>query len=312
MSGLDSSPGGISLRQLRAFIYVAEHGSFTGAAAAMNLTQSAVSVLIADLERELGLRLFDRTTRSVKLTEAGQELLLPSRRMMVDLRAAIASSRELASKQRGSVRIAATPLFSSLFLPGVILAFRSRYPDVQIIVRDTAARLVHRMVEDGEVDLAVGTAIAPEPPLTWDVLLMDEVILVCPPAHEIARKKKIAWKDLVGFPYVAVAPESGTREIVDRCLAAAGVTLQPAYEVSSIWTLLGMVSAGLGIGLTTSHARLLAPLYQISVSRIGGRRIDRPIGLMRHQHRSLSPAAAAFRDCIRDWMNQNVAAASGS
>jgi DNA-binding transcriptional LysR family regulator len=308
----DPSVGGISLRQLRAFIGVAEHGSFTAAAAALNLTQSAVSVLIADLERGLGLRLFDRTTRSVRLTEAGRELLLPSRRIMTDLQAAIASSRELAATQRGNVRIAATPLFSSLFLPGVILAFRSRYPGVDIIVRDTAARLVHRMVEEGEVDLAVGTAIAPEPPLTWDLLIMDEVVLVCPPGHELTRKKQVQWNDLMRFPFVAVAPESGTREIVDTCLEAAGVSLQPAFEVSSIWTLLGMVSAGLGVALTTSHARLLSPLYQISVLRIGNRRIDRPIGLMRHQNRSLSPAAAAFRSCIRDWVTQNIAAMPAS
>lgn len=308
MNDAIASLGNVSLRQLRAFVSVAEFGSFTAAASSLNLTQSAVSVLIAELERGLGLRLFDRTTRSVRLTEAGQELHLPARRMLVDLQAAVSSSRELAAKKRGRVRIAATPLFSSLFLPEVILDFQARYSDVEVIVRDTAAPLVHRMVEEGEVDLGVGTAPMPEPPLTWDVLVMDEVVLVCAPDCELARQGRVDWADLTRFPYIAVSPESGTREIVDAATKAAGVKLEPRFEVSSVWTLLGMVSAGLGFALATGNVRLLQSLYPVKILRVGPHRIDRPIGLMRHENRSLSPAAAAFRDCIRAWMAANAGA----
>lgn len=307
MNDAIASLGNVSLRQLRAFISVAEFGSFTEAASTLNLTQSAVSVLIAELERGLGLRLFDRTTRSVRLTEAGHELHLPARRVLIDLQAAVSSSRELAEKKRGRVRIAATPLFSSLFLPAMILDFQAKYSGVEVNVRDTAAPLVHRMVEEGEVDLGVGSAPTPEPPLTWDILVMDEVVLVCAQDCELAKQSSVEWSDLTRFPYIAVSPETGTREIVDTTTAAAGVTLVPRFEVSSVWTLLGMASAGLGIGLTTGNVRLLLSLYPVKILKVGHERIDRPIGLMRHQNRSLSPAAAAFRDFIRRWMAHNVA-----
>jgi DNA-binding transcriptional LysR family regulator len=296
-----ASLANVSLRQLRAFVTVAEVGSFTAAASALNLTQSAVRVLIAELERGLGLRLFDRTTRSVRLTDAGQELHLPARRVLVDLQAAVSSSRELAAKKRGRVRIAATPLFSSLFLPAIILEFQAAYPDVEVIVRDTAVPLVHRMPDEGEVDLGIGSAPTVEPPLVWDILVMDEVVLVCAPDCPLAKRSHVEWSDLLDYPYIAVSPESSTREIVDATTAVAGVQLVPSFEVSSVWTLLGMVSAGLGIALATGNVRLLLSLYPVKILRVGRERIDRPIGLMRHQNRSLSPAAAAFRDCVRTW-----------
>lgn len=310
MNDAVASLANVSLRQLRAFVTVAEAGSFTAAATLLNLTQSAVSVLIAELERGLGLRLFDRTTRSVRLTEAGQELHLPARRVLVDLQAAVSSSRELAAKKRGRVRIAATPLFSSLFLPAMILDFRDRYPDVEVIVRDTAVPLVHRMVEEGEVDLGIGSAPTLEPPLVWDILVMDEVVLVCAPDHPLAQHERVDWSDLTGYPYIAVSPESGTREIVDATTATAGIKLVPRFEVSSVWTLLGMVSAGLGIALATGNVKLLLKLYPVKLLKVGTERINRPIGLMRHQNRSLSPAASAFRDCIRQWMANNVEGAT--
>lgn len=291
--------GGVSLRQLRAFASVAETGSFTAAAASLNLTQSAVSVLIRDLETELGLQVFDRTTRAVRLTEPGHELLPTARRLLVDLQAAIVSSRELATKKRGRVRIAATPLFCSLFLPEIILAYRQRFPGVEILVRDRAAGSIAGLVEDGEVDLGIGTPPSADQRIEADPLITDDVVLVCPPRHPLARQPRITWADLLAWPYIAVAPENGTRQIVDGASAAAGIALKPAYEVASVWTLLGMVSAGLGVGLVTGHVRLLSALYDVRIRKMAGPRLDRPIVLLRPGQRSLSPAAGSFRDHLR-------------
>jgi DNA-binding transcriptional LysR family regulator len=163
--------GNVSLRQLRAFVSVAEAGSFTAAAVGLRITQSAISALIRDLEIELGLQVFDRTTRAVRLTEPGQELLPTARRLLIDLQAAITSSRELATKKRGRVRIAATPLFCSLFLPEIILDYRMHFPGVEIIVRDRAAGSIATLVDDGEVDLGIGT-----PPMDDLSLDIDSLI----------------------------------------------------------------------------------------------------------------------------------------
>lgn len=291
--------GNVSLRQLRAFVSVAEAGSFTAAAVGLRLTQSAISALIRDLEIELGLQVFDRTTRTVHLTEPGQELLPTARRLLIDLQAAITSSRELATKKRGRVRIAATPLFCSLFLPEIILDYRMHFPGVEIIVRDRAAGSIATLVDDGEVDLGIGTPPMDDLSLDIDSLITDEVVLVCPPRHALTKQSRITWANLSDWPYIAVAPENGTRQIVDKASLAAGVELKPAYEVASVWTLLGMVSVGLGVGLVTGHVRLLSDLYDFRIRKMAGPRLDRPLVLLRSSQRSLSPAAGSFRDHLR-------------
>lgn len=298
-------PERVSIRQLRAFISVAETGSFTDAAKMMNLTQPAISVLVADLERELELKLFDRTSRSVSLTDAGSELLGSATRALVDLQAAITSSRELSNIRRGRVRIAATPLFASLILPPAILEFSKRFPGVDIVIRDTASHLVHTLVEDGQVELGIDAARDQVSPFVWDLLPMDEILLACRPDHAFATKDYISWHDLQDIPYIAVTPESVTRRIVDAYMREEQVSVKPAFEVSSIWTLLGLVGCGLGVGFTTAYARLLTGLYDVKLVRVGDRRIDRPIGLVRHESRSLPPAAIELRKFLRQWMSDN-------
>jgi len=292
--------GRISLRQIRAFVGVADAGSFTAAAAKLHVTQSAVSLLIRDLESELDLRLLDRSTRSVRLTEAGYEFLYAARRIMVEIQAAMSNSREIATKKRGRVRIAAPTLFASLTLPKVILDYRRRFPGIDVAVLDRTSGSIARMVETGEVDLGVGTTPLPAQALTWDVLLDDEIVLVCPRGHPLAHRRSIRWEDATRFPYIAIAPENGTRQTVDACTAAAGISLKPVYEVASVWTLLGMVSAGLGIGLTTGRVRMLSTYFDFRIRHIVAQRMGRQLVLLRHANRSLSPAAASFRDFIRD------------
>jgi DNA-binding transcriptional LysR family regulator len=299
--------GKVSLRQFRAFIAVASTGSFTGAARSLNLTQSAISIMIGDLEEELELRLFDRTSRSVTLTEAGRELLAPAHRALVDLQAAVFSSRELSRKKRGKVRVAATPLFSSLFLPDFILTFQQEFPSVEIVVKDVSAPLLKSLVLEGEVDIVIGTPIPSDTEgpdgIAMDLLYLDEVVLVCKPDHRLANLNSIDWSDLKDEPYIAVTFESGTREIIEAAMANVGVALKPAYEVSSVWTVLGMVAAGLGFAFVTGNSRLLTPLYNVKINRVGNHRIDRPIGIMRHPRRSLTPAAATFAQRLTEWMN---------
>ncbi len=290
--------GNISLRQLRAFVTVAEVGSFTTAAAAINLTQSAVSLLIRGLETDLGLKLLDRTTRSVQLTDSGREFLGPARQLLVDLQAAVLTSRELAEKKRGRVRIAASPIFSSQFLPGIIARYRSRYPQIDIVVKDVPAGRVRQLVLDGEVDLGVGTTLGLEPPFAWETIVADEVVPIFRPDHPLARKKTVAWAQLAKFPCIMIGQDVGTRQIINARLGELGIVIEPAFEVESALTIVGMVTAGLGVGITTGLVRLLAPIYNFRIGRLQGEPLKQPIALFWHGKRSLSPAVTSFRDCM--------------
>ena len=141
----------VTLRQLRAFVAVAQLGSFSAAAVRLHLTQSALSMLVRSLEDEIGVPLFVRTTRSVKLTDAGRDFLPLAEQMLVDLHNAVADTRARAERARGRIVVAVTPTFASTMLPPLLSRYRAEHPDVQVVLRDDVSpSQIRRLVQDGE------------------------------------------------------------------------------------------------------------------------------------------------------------------
>jgi DNA-binding transcriptional LysR family regulator len=303
MNANPASLGNLSLKQLRAFVTVAECKGFTAAAAALNLSQSAVSLLIRELESELGLKLLDRTTRSVRVTEAGGELLPVASRVLTDLGHALAGSRELAARKRGRVRLACSPLQASLLMPRVIAAFAERYPDIQVILRDTPGGEIIGLVESDEVDLALGVLPEDRPFVTGEPVMNDSVLLIHPAAHPWANRRRIGWRELAAEPFIALGPHNTTRQLVDQHAAAAGVTLATAYEVAFAWTAIGMVEAGLGVSLIPAYAGTVVQWHAgVAMRPFEERSMRRPVSLLQRRQRSLSPAAESFRDFFKDFV----------
>lgn len=290
----------ITLRQLRALVAVAERGGFTQAAEQLHLTQPAVSVLIRGLESELGIRLLYRTTRTLSLTDAGREFYPIAERILADLQNAVANAHELANRERGRVTVAATTLVSSLLLPGVIYQHRSRYPGIDIRLRDgaVASEILH-MVDRGEVDMGIGPASQPPPDIVAERLLVDTLDLACRKDHALVRKARVAWRDLAGFPLIALARDNSVRQLIDGCFANAGIEVLPSHEVSLLSTAIGLVDAGLGIAVLPSHARAIGRLYpDIRFVKLGSPVIRRELSLLTRRDRRLSPAAEGFRNFL--------------
>src|SRR5258707_14107172 len=126
----------VTIRQLRAFVAGAQLGGFSAAAVRLHLTQSALSMLVRALEQEVGVVLFERTTRSVKLTDAGRDFLPLAEKMLVDLHNAVATTRSRAEWARGRIVVAVTPTFASTLLPGLLIRYRAEHPDVLAVLRD--------------------------------------------------------------------------------------------------------------------------------------------------------------------------------
>ncbi|WP_296555089.1 LysR family transcriptional regulator [Pigmentiphaga sp.] len=296
-----ASLGNLSLKQLRAFVCVAESRSFTSAATLLNLSQSAVSLLVRELESELGLKLLDRTTRSVRMTEAGAELHPVAARVLQDLGAAIAGSRELADRRRGRVRFACSPLQSSLLVPRLIGTFNARYPHISIVLRDTPGGEIIDLVASGEVDLALGVLPADTPFVAAEPLLTDDLLLIHPRSYGWGPRRRPTWKDIAAHPFIALGEHNSTRYLVDYHAAQVGVRLTPACEVAFVWTAIGMVDAGLGLSLIPGHARPIVQKFaDVAMQPFEPQRIQRPIALMRHRQRTLSPAAEAFAEFLRE------------
>ena len=288
----------VTLRQLRAFIAVAEAEHFTRAADKLGLSQSSVSTLVRELETNLGLRLFDRHTRMLKLTLAGAEILPLARKAMADLDSVLGSSSQLKTLGRGRVSVAAASLQAALFLPRFIGRFCAEYPGVRVTLHDVSQDTVPELVRGGEVDFGVGTDAGQRHDLAKRPLITDTFVAVMPPDHPMGRKRELTWSDLVDVPLIGPPPGNPVREQLDFALAREGITLTRSYEVALPLTIVGMVEGGLGIGVLTTAASKLAGALGLTVRKVTRPVIKREMSLLFHADRSLSPAAQNFRDML--------------
>lgn len=303
----------VTLRQLRAFCAVARAGSFTGAAARLHLTQSAVSVLVGELERAFGPRLFDRTTRAVQLTDAGREFLPVAEKMLADLADALARSRDLMDRTRGRVTLAATPLMSSILLPAAIAGFARLHPGIEVVLRDTLAAQVASKVRDGEADFGIGTALRPARELELERLMVDTLMLACPPGHALAAARRGAtWRELSGQPFIALARDNSVGQLIAEQLVAQGIEVRMVHEVSYLSTVLGLVEAGLGLAVLPSYVRPAARATGIVMRPLGRPVVRRETSLLILRGRSLSPAAQSLAEFLKQHVQALRAAPDGA
>ena len=289
----------VTVRQISAFLSVAQTGSFTAAATRLHLTQSAVSVLVSELEGQFGLRLFHRTTRLVQLTDAGREFCPVAEKVLADLTNALASSKELVAKRRGRVTVAATPLMASIWLPKIIGEYAAMYPGIKVILQDTLASLIQPKVRDAEVDFGIGTFERSGRELVAEPFMADTLVLACPAGHPLAGKASVAWQDLAGHPFISLTPDNSVGQLIKKCRIDAGLELQDAYEVAYLSTVVGMVDAGLGVAVLPSYASPMTRVYKIEVKKMVKPAIRREISFITRQGRTLSPAAESFKTFIR-------------
>lgn len=294
----------LTLRQIRAFLAVDQCGSFTAAAGRLHLTQSAVSVLVGDLEAVFGLRLFDRTTRLVRLTDAGREFLPVAQKVMLELEAAVSSSRELSERKRGRVAVAATPLMSSLLLPRAIARYAQLQPGVNVVLHDALAGQIQPKVRDGEVDFGIGTFERSARELVAEPLMTDTLVLACAAAHPLAARRQVPWRALAGHPFVALTRENSVGQLITESLGGAGIEIEPAYEVSHLWTVVGMVDAGLGVAVLPSYANVIARLYRIRILRLVDPVVRRETSFLTRRGVRLSPAAQGFQSFLKGYVDE--------
>ncbi|GLK65110.1 LysR family transcriptional regulator [Paracoccus kondratievae] len=290
-----------TLKQFRAFVAVAESGQFTRAAERLGLSQSAVSTLISQLEQNLGLRLFDRHTRLLRLTQAGAEALAVARQAVGDLDRLVENARDLNNFSRGRVSIAAGTLQAALMLPRLIRSFRDRYPNIDVTMHDVSERAVVDMVKSGQVDLGLGTVPDRDSEVLGLELTTDSFLVVMPPEHPLAQRRGLRWKDLEAETLIGPQRGNPIRERLRAELARVQVNLtlhRSFQDVSLPLTIIGMVEAGLGIAVMTSAVNPLAKSMGLVTVMPVEPIITRKISLIQRADHSLSPACRLFRDFL--------------
>lgn len=282
----------VTLRQLRIFMSVARHGSFSRAGDEIGLTQSAVSRGIRELEGELGLRLMDRTTRDVQLTGAGLNLQASVSRLLADLDGALREIREIGEQRRGRVVLAASPTIAARLMPACIARCEADYPFVTLVLRDDVQQDVIAKVKSGEADFGVVIGPFENEDLLVEDILSDAFVLICRDDHPLAQQAEVPWCALSGAKLVMLDKMSGSRPIIDRLMLEYGVDARVVQELTHSATVFGLVEAGVGLSILPSLSLPLpanAPLVAVPLVPRG----ERTVARVRRRGRSLSPAADA-------------------
>jgi DNA-binding transcriptional LysR family regulator len=286
----------LTFRQLEVFLAIARAGSFRRAAEALHLSQPALSQHVAELERLLGARLFDRLSRTVKLTEAGRVLEDHAHRLF----ATVASAREviadLGGLKRGSLVVGASTTPGIYVLPRLIAAFRHRYPGINLTVQIGNSAVIEERIRANELDLGVvgGHALhAGEECLTAG--LVDELLLAVPAGHRWARRREVAPGLLTTERLLIREPGSATRLVTERALQRHGVRLGASMELGHTEAIKQAVMAGLGIAFISVHAvRGEVASRRLAALRLKGVRIRRHFHVIHNEARTLGASARAF------------------
>jgi DNA-binding transcriptional LysR family regulator len=288
----------VTLRQLRVFIEVARLQSFSRAGDEIGLTQSAVSRCVRELEAEIGLKLIDRTTREVRLTDVGGNLIASVSRLLTDLDDALREIREMGEQRRGRVVVAASPTVACRLMPQVIAGCGQQFPFITLGLRDDVQSDVVRKVKSGEVDFGVIIGPFSADDLASESLMTDSFCLVSRSDHPLAARQQVAWTDLEGQRLVMLDYASGSRPIIDAVMAQHDVTATVVQELGHSATVFGLVEAGIGVSVLP-WLSLPVPADSSLVARPLVPRAERTVELVRRRDRSLSPAAEAVWGLIR-------------
>ncbi len=287
-----------SLKQLRVFVAIARHGSFSRAGEAIGLTQSAVSHSVKELEAEVGVRLLDRTTREVVLTDAGLRLANRIERLLDELQAALLDARSFGVQRSGTVRVATSQTISAHLMPQCIAAGEREYPEIRIMLRDQAQQQVLHSVRNAEVDFGIVVDPVQAVDLECEAVLHEPFLLLCRDDHPFAAQQAVRWSALNGCRLVLQDYASGSRPLIDSALRQQGVEAQVVQEIGHPATLFPMVAEGIGISIFPALALPLPEGGRLRVRRLVPE-INRALMLVRRKNRSLTPAAEAIWQVAR-------------
>lgn len=288
-----------TLRQLKVFVAVAQAGSFSRAGSMIGLSQSAVSHSIKELELQTGVRLLDRTTREVVLTEAGQQLAIRLQRLLDELNSTLREVGRLGQQLSGTVRVAASQTISAHLIPQCIAEGKQLYPDIDFVLHDRPQQWVLESVRAGEVDFGIVIDPIQASDLVCEAVLSEPFLLLCRQDHPLAQQPAVPWLALNGAELVLQDYASGSRPLIDAALARFGIEAVIVQQIGHPATLYPMVEAGIGLSVLPALALPLPEGRPLAVRRLTPV-VDRQLMLVRRKNRSLSGAAQAIWEVVRE------------
>jgi molybdate transport repressor ModE-like protein len=291
----EMNPYRIKTSQLRALVAIADTGTFSDAALALDLSQSAISHAIATLEDLLGVILLNRSRHGANLTPLGQQITQEARRILHSLDTMGRLAQQARGLQQGQVRIAGFRSVATHILPEVIRQFHSTYPGLKVTLNEFhQCQQAEVEVRHGRAD--IGFTYLPTSPefQAWEVL-RDAYLVLLPPHFE--HRSPVSWQTLMETPLILSPPGDGCRDLLDRYFTQAGYGLTPAYEVREDSTILSLVQQGLGLTIMAKlAAEPIPPGVQVAALPVP---LERIIGVIQLAEALLPPPVYAFMDLLR-------------
>jgi DNA-binding transcriptional LysR family regulator len=284
---------------VQAFIAIADHASFQKAAGTLHISQTALTRRLQNLEAFLGVKLVERTTRSVALTTIGRDFLPQVQRLLTDLAAAMVELRETGKTQRGDVCIACVPTAGVHYLPRIIQEYSARYPNNRIKILDHASSGVADAVLRREAEFGINIAESHRAELSSAALLRDRFVLICRDDHPLAERRTLRWKLLEPYPLIFAGDVSANRALLDQALSPKGLKLQPFYEVQRSSTAVGLVAEGVAAAVVPRLAMQKGAYPRIRPIALTDPAVSRTLVLVTRKTAQLSPAAQALYDMMR-------------
>ncbi|MER6119507.1 LysR family transcriptional regulator [Streptomyces sp. A0642] len=292
----------MELRQLEHFVAVAQEQHFTRAAERVAVSQSGLSASVRALEQELRTPLFSRTTRSVRLTEAGRALLVEAERTLAGARAAKDAVDAVRGLLRGTLSVGVEQCVAGVSLPRLLAAFHRAHPHMEIRLRQEGTTNLVDGVAAGRLDIAFAATVSP---VEWRgelvPLAREPMVLLCSPGHRLAATDRVAWDELAGEAFIDFHPDFGPRRAADEAFAAARVRRTVALEVNDVHSLLELVHEGLGIAVVPHHFSRKPEATGLVAVVLDG--IDQPhyeSVVVLPAARAMSPGARALMTLVRE------------
>lgn len=288
----------IDIDGVQAFVLVAERGGFHKAAAELHLSQTALSRRVQKLERYLGLRLLDRTTRSVALTRVGREFLPRAARLVADLAGSLERLKDMSRAGSGEVIVACIPSMTYQQLPQVIRGYAERHPGNRVRLLDRSSAEVIDAVRTGEAEIGIGLKLGPTPDLDEATVGKDPFVLYCRADHPLSVRREVTWKDLLGVDLVTIGGASGNRALLEHRLRRYAIDLDGRFEVEHPSTAVSLVASGVGAAVLPAATLLTGSFPDVMRVPLARPIVHRTIVRFVRRGLTLSPAAHAFNDML--------------
>ena len=291
----------MNLNHLAIFHAVAQAGGMTLGAERLDISQPAVSKQVRELERVLGIHLFDRIGRRVHLSQAGEILNDYARRLFALAREAETAMADVRAAGRGRLLIGASTTIGAYLLPGVLAEFWRRRPGIELLVQIENTEQVHRRLAELELDAGLTEGLVEEEELEAEVFHEDELVIIAAPGHRLAGQRRVPLSAVREEPFIMREPGSGTRAVEERALARLKLSVRAAMALGSTEAIKRVVAEGVGRAIVSRLAVAAeCAAGALAVLPVAGLRIARPLHLVRRKGRRDGPALQAFCAVLRE------------